>query len=190
MHDGVRVVIADGDSVSRKQVKEALGKEGYLVIAETIDARNTLKIVFQTEPDLVIIDSSIPGYQELEIARIIKEHRVAPIILIGDFYELGVYEEEKASWVMAYLLKPVSESSLLPTIEIALANFKELVRLEEENKNLRKALESRKLVEKAKGLLMEKRGLTEQEAYKYLQKNSMNRCVPIARIAKEVIKGV
>lgn len=184
---GARIVIADADAGFRKKLKEALVHAGYLVTGEVGDGRSALKVIFQTEPDLVIMDAKLPGAEGLEIARIIEEHRAAPVILLTASHEQELLEEAKASWIFAYLVKPISDDQLLPAIEIAVANFRKFIKLEEENKRLKQALEERKLVEKAKGLMMEAKGFSEKDAYKYLQKLSMDNCVPIARVARQII---
>lgn len=184
---GTRIVIADADAAFRKKLKDTLIHAGYLVVGEVGDGRGALKVIFQTEPDLVIMDAKLPGAEGLGIVRIIEEHRVAPVILLSASHERDLLEEAKASWIFAFLVKPLSEAHLFPAIELSLANFKKFIRLEEENKKLKKALESRKFVEKAKGLLMEAKGFSEQEAYKYLQKLSMDKCLPIAGVARQII---
>lgn len=184
---GARIVIADADDGFRKKLKETLVHAGYLVTGEVGEGRSALKVIFQTEPDLVIMDAKLPGAEGLEIARIIEEHKAAPVILLTTSHEFELLEEAKDSWIFAYLVKPVSDVQLLPAIEIAISNFRRFVRLEEENKRLKQALEERKLVEKAKGMVMEAKGLNEKEAYKYLQKISMDNCVPIARVARQII---
>jgi len=184
---GARIVIADADVNFRKKLKEILNLAGYLVVGEVSEGRSALKVVFQTDPDLVIMDTMLPGAEGLGIIRIIEEHRVAPVILLAGSRGQDILEEAKASWIFAFLVKPVNEAHLLPTIEIAIANFRKFIKLEEENKKLKQALEERKLVEKAKGLVMEARALSEKEAYKYLQKLSMDNCLPIARVARKII---
>ena len=184
---GTRIVIADADPAFRKKLKETLVHAGYMVVADVGHGRALLKAVFQTEPDLVIKDARLPGAEGLEIERIIEEHRAAPVILLTASHEQELLEEAKDSWIFAYLVKPLSEAHLFPAIELAIANFKKFLHLEEENKKLKRALESRKLVEKAKGLVMEAKGLSEREAYKYLQKLSMDSCLPIAGVARQII---
>ncbi len=121
------------------------------------------------------------------IIRIIEENRTAPVILLIESHEQGLLEEVKDFWIFGCLPKPLSDAQLFPAIEIALANFKKFTKLVEENKRLKTALEERKLVEKAKGIVMEAKGLSEQEAYKYMQKLSMDKCVPIARVARSIM---
>lgn len=185
---GARIVIADSDHGFRKKLKEILIHAGYLVVGEAGDGRGALKAVYQTEPDLIIMDAMLPGAEGLDIIRIIEDHRIAPVILLTASQDLQILEEAKAAWIFAFLIKPPGEASLLSAIEIAIANFRKIIKLEEENKKLKQALEVRKLVEKAKGILMEAKGLSEQEAYKHLQKLSMDHCVPIFRVARQIIK--
>ncbi len=184
---GTRIIIADADVGNRKKIKEMLVQAGYMVTAEVGDGRSALKVIFQTEPDLVIMDSKLPGVQGLGIIRIIEENRTAPVILLIESHEQGLLEEVKDFWIFGCLPKPLSDAQLFPAIEIALANFKKFTKLVEENKRLKTALEERKLVEKAKGIVMEAKGLSEQEAYKYMQKLSMDKCVPIARVARSIM---
>ncbi|OPX88665.1 MAG: putative transcriptional regulatory protein pdtaR [Pelotomaculum sp. PtaB.Bin104] len=184
---GARIVIADSDHGFRKKLKDILIHAGYLVVGEAEDGRGALKAVYQTEPDLIIMDAMLPGAEGLDIVGIIEDHRVAPVILLTASQDLQFLDEVRTSWIFAYLVKPLSEAHLLPAIEIAIANFRKIIKLEEENKKLKQALEVRKLVEKAKGLLMEAKGLSEQEAYKHLQKLSMDNCVPIFRVARQII---
>lgn len=186
---GARIVIVDTDVDYRKKLRGTLVRAGYFIAEEAGDGRSGLKAVFQTEPDLVIMGAKLPGAEGLEIARIIDENRIAPVILLINSYELELLEGVNASWFFACLVKPVSDTQLLLTIEIAVNNFKKLVKLEEENKKLKQALEERKLVERAKGLIMDAKGLSEREAYKYLQKLSMDNCIPLARIARRVISS-
>ncbi len=184
---GTRIVIADADTGYRKTLKDTLLQAGYLVTGEIGDARSALRVIFQTEPDLVIMDSKLPGSEGLGIVRLIEEHRAAPLILLAESHDQNILEEAKGFWIFGYLVKPVADVQLFPAIEIAIANFRKFIDLEEENKRLKKALEDRKLVEKAKGMVMELRGLSEKEAYKYLRKLSMDSCVPIVRVARQII---
>lgn len=185
---GARIVIADSDHGFRRKLKDILIHAGYLVVGEAGDGRGALKVVYQTEPDLIIMDAMLPGAEGLEIVRIIEEHRIAPVIILTASEDLEILDKAKVSWIFAYLIKPLNETHLLPAIEIAISNFRKIIKLEEENRKLKQTLEIRKLVEKAKGLLMEVKGLSEQEAYKHLQKLSMDNCVPIYRVARQIIK--
>lgn len=183
-----RVVIADSDLNFRRQLKDILRHAGCTLIREAGEGKSALQIVFQTEPDLVILEDRIPGSEGIDIAEIIGEHRVAPVVLaVEPTRQQNLEELARKNGVYGLLIKPLRETNILPVLEAALANFERVARLQKEVKDLRKQLETRKLVEQAKGLLMEKKGFSEQEAYKYLQKISMDRCLPLARVARQVI---
>lgn len=183
-----RVVIADSDLNFRRQLKDILRHAGCTLIREAGEGKSALQIVFQTEPDLVILEDRIPGSEGIDIAEIIGEHGVAPVVLaVEPTREQNLEELARKNGVYGLLIKPLRETNILPVLEVALANFERVTRMQKEVKDLRKQLETRKLVEQAKGLLMEKKGFSEQEAYKYLQKISMDRCVPMARVARQVI---
>jgi len=187
---GTRVVIADADAENRQKLKEILTHAGYMVAGVVEDGRSALKVIFQTEPDVVVMDARLPGAEGLEIARIIEEHRAAPVILLTTAHEQELVEEAATTWIFGYLIKPVEEKQLFMAIEIAIASYKKIIKLEEENKRLRQTLEDRKLVERAKGLLMEVKSMSERDAYKYLQRKSMDNCVPIAKIARQIITSL
>lgn len=183
---GARIVIADADAGHRKKIKEMLTQAGYLITGEVGDSRSALKVIFRTEPDLVILDPKLPDAHGLGIIKIIEEHRAAPVILLTDSSEQGMLEDVLDYWIFGCLPKPINGVQLLNAVEIAIATFKKYAKLMEENKRLRKALEERKLIEKAKGLVMEAKGISENEAYKHLQKISMDRCIPIAVVADRI----
>lgn len=183
-----RVVIADSDLNFRRQLKDILRHAGCTLIREAGEGKSALQIVFQTEPDLVILEDRIPGSEGIDIAEIIGEHRVAPVVLaVEPTRGQNLEELARKNGVYGLLIKPLRETNILPVLEAALANFERVTRMQKEVQDLRKQLETRKLVEQAKGLLMEKKGFSEQEAYKYLQKISMDRCLPLARVARQVI---
>jgi response regulator NasT len=186
---GTRVVIADADAENHQKLKEILTHAGYMVAGIVEDGRSALKVIFQTEPDVVIMDARLPGSEGLEIARIIEEHRAAPVILLTEAHEQEFMEEAATTRIFGYLVKPVDDKQLFMAIEIAVASFKKITKLEEENKKLKKTLEERKLVERAKGLLMEIKSMSERDAYKYMQRKSMDSCLPIARVARHIINS-
>jgi len=187
---GTRVVIADADAEHRQKLKEMLTHAGYMVAGGVDAGRSALKVIFQKEPDVVIMDARLPASEGLEIARTIEEHRAAPVILLTEAHEQDIVEATETTWIFGYLIKPVEDKQLFMAIEIAIASFKKIVKLEEENKRLRQALEERKLVERAKGLLMEVKGMSERDAYKYMQRKSMDNCVSIARVARQIITSL
>jgi response regulator NasT len=182
-----RVVIADSDLNFRRKIKDILRHMGYMVIGEAGDGKNALQVIFQVEPEIVILEEKIPGSEGIDIAEIVGEHQVAPVVLTVEINPRGVEELARKTGVYGILTKPLQETNILPVLETALANFERVTRLQKEASDLRRQLETRKLVEQAKGLLIEKEGISEQEAYKYLQKISMDKCLPMAKVARQVI---
>lgn len=186
---GMRVLLADPDIDFRKKLKDLLFQHGYLVVAEAENDKETLQAAFQTQPDIIIMEGKIPGSKGLEVARIIEEHNLAPVVLVTSYTHRELIEEAKVSSVLGYLIKPIEDENLIATLEMAMATFKRLTRLADENNKLRQKLEEKVLIEKAKHLLVAKKGFNEQTAYRYLQKLSMDRCSSLAKVAQLVIKS-
>ncbi len=186
---GLRILLADADVQERKNVKDLLVRAGHSLVAEAGDGRTASQLAFSRQPDLVILDHALPVRDGLEVARVLDEQRVAPVLLLlsGDYW--GLLERARAAGVYGLLVKPVTETTLLPEVVMAWSAFQRVIRLEQDNRSLRESLENRKLVEKAKGLLMQKTGWSEQEAYQHLRKLAMDRCVSIDKIAKTFLKG-
>ncbi len=182
-----RIVLADADSTWRKNVKAILNKYGYWVVGEAADGLTALKLVRGRQPDLLIIDAMLPGMDGLRVAKIVHEDKLAPVVATASSGQQGIMEMAKDARVQALLIKPVSETSLLPAIELALANYQEIIDLENKITELKEALETRKLVERAKGILVETLGLSEAEAFRRIQRQSMNRRVPMRVVAEAVI---
>jgi len=186
--DGIRVVIADPSTVWRKKIKEQLTRTGYLVIATLDNGRTAAQVIFSRQPDIVILDPGLPERDGLEVARVVFEQRVAPVLLVTDDLHWQTFEQAKAAGVYAYLVKPVNDMVLTPAIELAITHFQNELRLENENKKLKETLETRKLVEKAKGLLMSDKHLAEAEAYQYIQRESMNKGKSMRKTAQAIIE--
>ena len=187
---GLRIILADPDSLFRKHIKGKLLKAGYMVVGEADDGRNALQLAFNMQPDLVIVNAELPGRNGLEVAKIIEEHRLAPVMLITEINLQDEIKEALEHWMIFYILKPVDEINLFPAVDVAISTFRKFRRLEEDNRKLKKNLETRKIIEKAKGLLVELKGMTEQQAFKYIQKHSMDKCLPIQNIAKRIIASL
>lgn len=182
-----RIVLVENDSNWRKNLKSMLTKLGYWVVGETGDGLNALKMVRSRQPELVIIDAGIPGMDGFEVAKIIHEDKLAPVIILTSTHSQAMVEKAKEARVSALLNKPVDEMSILPAIELALANYGEIVKLESKVKELKELLETRKLLERAKGILIETMGLTEAEAFRRMQKQSMNKRISMRQVAEAVI---
>ncbi|MEW6727089.1 ANTAR domain-containing response regulator [Desulforudis sp. 1088] len=181
-----RVVIAVADDNERKKLRNKLVKAGHLVIAQVADAKETLRVTFQFHPDLVIFDTRLPDYGGLGVPQVIDEHRVAPIVFLAHDPR-DIASMARTEWMLSYILVPYTDDELYLAIEVALANFRRLTALEQENTRLKRNVESRKLVERAKGLLMERKGFSERDAYKYIQKRSMDTSRSLAKVAREII---
>lgn len=182
-----RIVLVDSDAASRKNLKSMLTKLGYWVVGETGDGLNALKMVRTRQPELVILDSAIVGMDGFEVAKIIHEDKLAPVVVLTAAYTQAMVERAKEARISALLTKPVDEASMLPAIELALATYGEVVQLEGKLKELKELLETRKLLEKAKGIMMETMGLSEAESFRRMQKQSMNKRISMRQVAEAVI---
>ncbi|MFZ5590503.1 MAG: ANTAR domain-containing response regulator [Bacillota bacterium] len=182
-----RIVLVDSDASWRKNFKAMLVKLGYWVIGDTSDGLTALKMVRARQPDLVIVDAALSGIDGYEIARIVYEDKLAPVIMTTSSPSLVLVEKAREARIASLLVKPVDEATLLPLIELTMTNYQEIVRLENQVKELKEALETRKLVEKAKGILMQKLGLSEPEAFKRMQRQSMNKRISMRQVAEAII---
>ncbi len=185
----VRVLIADDESLIRMDLREMLTNLGYLVVGEAPDARTAVNMAREIRPDVVIMDIRFENddMDGIEAARILMEERIAPVLLLSAYSDRDLIQRAKEAGVMGYLVKPFREADLPPAIEVAMANFQEWLRLEKEAKDLKEALETRKLVERAKGILMDRHGLSEAEAYRRIQKMSMDNRRPMKEVAEAII---
>ncbi|MHB9094040.1 MAG: ANTAR domain-containing response regulator [Eubacteriales bacterium] len=184
---GIRIILADPDPLFRKYIKEKLLKAGYMVVGEASDGRKALQVIFNIQPDLVIVNADLPGKSGLEVAETVEGHRLAPVIIITEPDLQDDLKEVLEHLMVSYILKPVDEINLIPSVEVCVAMFRKFRRLEEENRKLKQTLETRKVIEKAKGLLIEFKGMTEPQAFKYMQKLSMDNSQPVQKIAKQII---
>jgi len=182
-----RVVIADDESIIRMDLKEMLTHAGYLVVGEAGDGMSAVHLAREVRPDLVIMDIKMPGLDGVSAAKILTEEQIAPVLLLTAYSQRELIDAARESGVVAYLVKPFREAELLPAIEIALARFGEFAQLRHEVEDLRDALETRKLVERAKGLLMDGQGLNEAEAFRRIQQISMNTRRPMREVAAAIL---
>ncbi len=183
----VRIIIAEDESIVRMDLREMLTNLGYLVIGEAADGRSAVNLTRELKPDLVIMDIKMPDMNGIEAAKVLTEERLAPVVLLTAFSQRDLVEQAREAGVVAYIVKPFREADLGPATEIALARFEELRALEKEVVDLKEALETRKLVDRAKGLLMDKQGLSEADAFRKIQKMSMNTRRPMKEIAEAII---
>jgi AmiR/NasT family two-component response regulator len=182
-----RVVIADDESIIRMDLKEMLTSLGYLVVGEAGDGISAVNLAREVRPDLVIMDIKMPDLDGIAAAKILTEEKLAPVLLLTAFSQQELVEGAKEAGVVGYVVKPFRETELQPAIEIALSRFREFRSLEKEAADLRDTLETRKLVERAKGVLMDTQGLKEADAFRKIQKLSMNTRKSMREIAEAIL---
>lgn len=185
--DRTRVIIADDESVIRMDLREMLLNLGYLVVGEVGDGRSAVNLARELKPDVVIMDIKMPDMDGIDAAKTLTEERIAPVILLTAYSQKDLVERAKEAGVVGYMVKPFRESDLVPAIEVALARFQEFEALHKEVDDLQLALETRKLVDRAKGILMDSQGLSEAEAFRKIQKMSMNTRKPMKEVAEAII---
>ena len=182
-----RVIIADDESVIRMDLREMLTNLGYLVIGEVGDGRSAVNLARELKPDVVIMDIKMPDMDGIDAAKVLTEERISPVLLLTAYSQRELIERAKDAGVVGYIVKPFRESDLAPGIEVAVARFAEFRALEKEVGDLKLALETRKLVDRAKGILMDGQGLTEAEAFRKIQKMSMNTRKAMKEVAEAII---
>lgn len=182
-----RVIIADDESLIRKDLREMLTNLDYLVVGEVGDGRSAVNLARELRPDVVVMDIKMPDLDGIEAASILTEERIAPVVLLTAYSQRELVERAKDAGVAGYIVKPFHESDLSPAIEVALARFNEFRTLEKEVGDLKQALETRKFVDRAKGILMDTQGLSEAEAFRKIQKMSMNTRKPMKEVAEAII---
>ncbi len=182
-----RVIIADDESLIRMDLREMLTNLGYLVVGEVADGRSAVNQARELRPDVVIMDIKMPDMDGIDAARVLTEERVAPVVLLSAYSQRELVQRAREAGVVAYLVKPYREEELTPAIEVALARFAEFKDLQKQVNDLAEALETRKLVDRAKGILMDKQGLTEAEAFRKIQKMSMDNRKPMKEVAEAII---
>jgi AmiR/NasT family two-component response regulator len=182
-----RVVLAEDEAIIRLDLKELLEEEGYEVVGETGRGDEAVDLVRKLRPDLAILDIKMPGMDGLSAARHIAGERLAAVLILTAFSQRDLVEQARDAGALAYLVKPFQKSDLIPAIEVALGRHSEMVSLERELGDLAERLEARKLIDRAKGRLMDEHGLSEQQAWRFLQTNAMDRRLKVHEVAKLVI---
>jgi response regulator NasT len=182
-----RVLIAEDEALIRLDLREMLVEEGYDVCGEAGDGELAVKLAEELRPDLCIFDIKMPIMDGLSAAEKIANERIAPVVILTAFSQRDLVERARAAGAMAYLVKPFQKSDLVPAIEIALSRYAELHALEVEVESLSERLETRKLVERAKGTLMAAFGLTEPEAFKWIQRAAMDNRMTMKDVANKII---
>jgi len=182
-----RVVVAEDEALIRLDLKEMLEEEGYEVVGEAGDGETAVKLAVSQRPDLVILDVKMPVLDGLSAASQIAADRLAPVVILTAFSQRELVERARDAGAMAYLVKPFTKADLVPAIEMAVSRFNEARALETEVGTLRDRLEVRKLLDRAKGMLQSELGLSEPEAFRWIQKTSMDRRVSMREVAQAVL---
>lgn len=182
-----RVLIAEDEALIRLDLKEMLEEEGYEVVAEVGDGQHAVDQARALVPDLVILDIQMPVLDGLSAAEQIAGERLAPVIVLTAFSQRELVERARDAGAMAYLVKPFSKNDLVPAIEVARARFSEMTALDSEVRTLEDRLETRKVVEKAKGVLMTEQGMTEAEAFRWIQRTAMNQRTSMKALAESIL---
>ena len=184
-----RVLVAEDEALIRLDLVEMLQEEGYEVCGEAGDGETAVRLAAELRPDLVILDVQMPKLDGISAAERIARERIAPVVILTAFSQRDLVERAREAGAMAYLVKPFQKKDLLPTIEMAASRFAEIVQLEREVGDLNDRLEARKVVERAKGVLMAGSGMTEPAAFRWLQRTAMDRRTSMRSLAEAVLDG-
>jgi len=182
-----RILIADDESLIRLDLRDMLTHLGYEVVAEAGDGRQAIDLARKLKPDLVIMDIRMPEVDGIQAAATLTAERIAPVVLLTAFSDAQLVEQAREAGVVGYVVKPFREAELMPVLELSFSRFEEFRSLEKEIGNLTEALESRKVVERAKGVLMESYGLKESEAFHRIRKASMDSRKSMKEVAEAIL---
>jgi two-component system, response regulator PdtaR len=182
-----RVLVIDDHEPSRKILIDTLSQGGYQIAGQGATGNTAVALTTTTLPDVVLMAVGLPDVDGIQAARNIMRAKPVPIVLITSHYDATTVERATKSGAMGYLIKPLRDREVTPTIELAISRFQDLISLQQENETLKENLEGRKLIERAKGMLMEQKALTEEQAYSLIKKASMNMRKPMVDVAEAII---
>jgi two-component system, response regulator PdtaR len=182
-----RILLVDRDALERNDIKERLSNQGYLVVAAVGDGRSALQLARQLRPDLTLMEVHLADGDGIAIAEALIKEKITPVVMLTACTDLSLIERAKVAGVVNYLIKPLREFEIIPAIEVALARYQAFCTLEEQVTSLTDQLKARKLVERAKGLLMEKYHLPEEEAFRKIRKMSMDSGKSMQVVAEAVL---
>lgn len=190
MAEKYRIVIADDEALICMDLREMLEEAGHEVVGVGSDGVEALDLVKEKKPDLVILDVKMPRLDGLQAAKMIAHDNLAPVVLLTAFGDEDMIEKAKKSMVFGYVMKPMEERTLFPAIQIAVSQYRQKRDMVDRVKDMERELAARKIVDRAKGLLMDYYHITEQDAYRRMQQTSMKRGLPIAEVAQRVVKEI
>jgi len=185
----IRVVIAEDEAIIRLDLKESLEEEGYEVVGEAGRGDQAIELARELRPDLAILDIKMPGVDGLTAARTIAAERICAVLMLTAFSQREIIEEARDAGALAYLVKPFQKTDLIPAIEVAIGRFRELQQLDSEVDSLGEQLESRKLVDRAKGILIDECSMREQEAFTFIQRTAMSERSRMRDVAERIVAG-
>ncbi len=185
--ESLRIVIADDEPIIRLDLRKTLENMGHQVVGEAGDGAKAVEIARELKPDIIILDIKMPEMDGIEAAKVVTTESIAPVLLLTAYSQKDLVDRAKDAGVFAYLVKPFKEADLLPAMEIAISRYEEFVELENEVTDLENKLDTRKAVDRAKGILMDQYGLKEQEAFRRIQVQSMNTRKSMREIAEAII---
>ncbi|MCE1191462.1 MAG: response regulator [Acidovorax sp.] len=188
--DGIRVLVAEDEAIIRMDLAEMLTDAGHEVVGQASDGQQAVDLARELTPDLVIMDVKMPELDGISAAEVIGQERICPVVMLTAFSQKELVERARDAGVMAYIVKPFTASDVAPAIEIARSRWQEVKALESEVADLSDRLETRKAVEKAKGVLMKQLGLSESDAFRWIQKTAMDRRLGMREVADAVIAGI
>jgi two-component system, response regulator PdtaR len=186
---GARVVIAEDEAIIRLDLQETLEEEGYEVVGSTGRGDEAVSLVRELMPDLAILDIKMPGMDGITAAKEIAAGRWAAVLILTAFSQRDLVEQARDAGAIGYLVKPFQKSDLVPAIEVAIGRFGELRALEQEVHSLEEQLATRRIVERAKGMLMDRHGLPESEAFSFIQQTAMRQRAKMRKVAEQILDG-
>ena len=183
----LRIVLADDEAILRLDLREMLADAGHEIVGEAANGEEAVKLVRELKPDFIIMDVKMPIMDGITAAKLIAQEQLAPVLLLTAYSQQDIVDKASEAGVIAYLVKPIREEQLFPAMEIAVKRFAEVQELNAELDGLKESLETRKLLDRAKGILMTAHGMTEQEAYRKMQQFSMAKRISLKELAESII---
>lgn len=185
----IRVVIAEDEAIIRLDLRETLEEEGYEVIGEAGRGDRALELIRELKPDLAILDVKMPGMDGLEVARHIDQEKICGVLILTAFSQREMVEHARDAGALAYLVKPFQKSDLIPAIEVAIGRHRELQELTGHVEALGEQIEARKIVDRAKGILIDGHSMKEQDAFAFIQRTAMTQRTRMRDVAEKIIAG-